>query len=45
MKSALASLLIEHPDRARKVLETLSDPTIEPIPSAVVQGATGAWSG
>ena len=45
MKKALVILLSDRPDRAKAVLEALSDPTIEPIPKAVTQGATGAWSG
>jgi hypothetical protein len=45
MKSALAILLADGPDRAKAVLEALSDPTTEPISHAPMQGATGAWSG
>jgi hypothetical protein len=45
MKSALVILLSDRSDRAKAVLEALSDPTTEPIPSATTQGATGAWSG
>lgn len=45
MKSTLGILQADRPDRARAVLEAFSDPTTEPIPKAVVQGATGAWSG
>jgi len=45
MKSALAILLSDRPDRAKAILEAMSDPTAEPIPSAVTQGATGAWPG
>ncbi len=33
------------PDRARRILELLSDPTIEPIAAAGIKGALGAWSG
>ena len=43
MKQALPILISERPDRAKAILEALSDPTTEPIPKAVVQGATGAW--
>lgn len=45
LKDALGILLSDRPDRARAVLEALSDPTQEPIPKAVIQGASGAWSG
>ncbi|MEI8037956.1 MAG: hypothetical protein WCJ14_06160 [Verrucomicrobiota bacterium] len=40
---ALPILLAERPDRARAVLEALSDPTTDPIPQATTQGACGAW--
>jgi hypothetical protein len=43
MKQSLPILLSERPDRAKTILEALSDSTTEPIPKAVVQGATGAW--
>lgn len=33
------------PERARRILELLSDPTIEPIAAAGIKGALGAWSG
>lgn len=42
MKNALSILLSERPDRARAVLEALSDHTTEPIPQATFQGAFGA---
>jgi hypothetical protein len=45
MKSALPLLLQDRPDRVKTILEVLSDPTTEPIPSAITQGASGAWSG
>ena len=32
-------------DRARRVLNSLSDPTIEPAPAAATKGACGAWPG
>jgi len=41
-KKALPILLSDRPDRARAVLEALSDQTKEPIPSASFQGAFGA---
>ena len=42
LKKALPILLENHPDRARKILESLSDPSNEPIPHATTQGAAGA---
>jgi hypothetical protein len=36
-------ILIAGPERVRRILEALSDPTTEPIPAATVQGAFGAW--
>ena len=30
------------PDRARRILEALSDPTVDPVPNAGMKGATGA---
>jgi len=33
------------PERARRILELLSDPTLEPIPAAPTKGAAGAWNG
>lgn len=43
LKQALPILLSDRPDRTKAILEALSDPTTEPIPKAVIQGATGAW--
>jgi hypothetical protein len=31
------------PDRAKRVLLSLSDPTTEPIPAATTKAACGAW--
>ena len=45
LKEALKHLLQEDPDRARRVLLSLSDPTDEPIPVAPGKGAAGAWPG
>lgn len=42
LKNALPILLENRPDRARKILESLSDPTSDPIPHASTQGASGA---
>jgi hypothetical protein len=41
--AALTALSDGHPDRARRVLMTLSDPTTDPLPSAGTKGACGAW--
>jgi hypothetical protein len=42
LKNALPILLEDRPDRAKAILEALSDPTTEPIPQAAFQGAFGA---
>ena len=42
---ALAALQSSAPDRARAVLEVLSDPTAHPIEKAPGKGAVGAWPG
>jgi hypothetical protein len=42
LKSALREVLKDEPGRARRVLESLSDTTVEPIPAATIQGAFGA---
>ena len=42
LRAALPILLTDRPDRARAVLESLSDHSIEPIPKATFQGAFGA---
>jgi len=42
LREALPILLSTQPDRARRILESLSDPTSEPIPAATLQGAFGA---
>jgi hypothetical protein len=44
-RSALAELQIEEPVRARSVLMSFSDPTLEPLPKAPGKGAVGAWPG
>ncbi len=33
------------PQRARRILELLSDPSTEPVVSAGTKGAAGAWAG
>jgi hypothetical protein len=42
MKNALPILLETRPDRAKAILEALSDQSAEPIPKATFQGAFGA---
>ncbi len=42
-RAALQHLTSSEPDRAKAVLLTLSDPTREPLESATIKGATGAW--
>ncbi len=42
---AASILTSSEPDRVRRILEALSDPTHEPIPAALIQGAFGAWKG
>jgi hypothetical protein len=42
LRRAMEILLSDQPGRARRVLESLSDPTLDPIPAATVQGAFGA---
>ena len=44
-KEAMKHLSGGQPDRATKVLLSLSDPTVEPIDKAPGKGATGAWPG
>lgn len=42
LKRALAEVLKDETGRARRVLESLSDHSEEPIPAATIQGAFGA---
>jgi hypothetical protein len=42
-QQALACLAKADPTRAKEVLLTFSDPTLEPIPAAHTQGAAGAY--
>jgi hypothetical protein len=42
LREALPVLLSEEPGRVRRLLETLSDLTTDPIPAATIQGAFGA---
>lgn len=43
LRNAISCLDSAEPNRARKVLESLSDPTEEPIEAATIQGAFGAY--
>lgn len=42
LREALPILTSGGPGRARRILESLSDQTSNPIPSAIIQGAFGA---
>lgn len=44
-RQALQELNAGEPERAKRVLLSLSDPTLEPIPAAPGKGAIGAWPG
>ncbi len=44
-RKALEALHRGEPDRAKAVLDSLSDPTTEPIEKAQGKGAVGAWPG
>jgi len=45
LRAGIAILLDGESDRARRILEILSDPSEEPIDRAPMKGATGAWDG
>ncbi len=42
-REALSELEAGDTGRAERVLRSLSDPTIEPVPKALGKGAAGAW--
>lgn len=42
LRKALPLLMSDRPDRAKAVLEALSDPSTEPAEKATLQGAFGA---
>jgi len=44
-QNALGELSKANPDKARRILLSLSDPTSEPIPAATTKAACGAWPG
>ena len=45
LRAGIAILLDGESDRARRILEILSDPSDTPIDQAPMKGATGAWDG
>lgn len=45
LRKAVAILDDGKPDRARRVLESFSDPSTAPIPKAPMKGALGAYDG
>ena len=44
-RQAMGELQGAEPERARRVLMALSDPTTEPLAAAPGKGACGAWGG
>jgi len=44
-RQALKELEHAKPERAKRVLLSLSDPTVEPLPAATTKAASGAWPG
>jgi hypothetical protein len=45
LREAAALLIDGKPERARRILEKLSDPTSEPIAASAGKAALGAWPG
>jgi hypothetical protein len=45
LRQSIGLLIDGQPQRARRVLELLSDPTADPIPAAGTKGALGAYPG
>ena len=45
LRAAIGLLLDGRPERARRVLDLMSDPSDTPIDKAPMKGATGAWEG
>jgi hypothetical protein len=43
LRDALKELENGKPERARRVLLSLSDPTVEPLSAATTKAASGAW--
>jgi hypothetical protein len=44
-RAALGELGSREPHAAKRILLAFSDPTYEPIPSATIKAACGAWPG
>lgn len=44
LRNGLPILIDGQPDRAKRILQQLSDPTTTPIPAATKQGAVGAYT-
>jgi hypothetical protein len=44
-RDAMKHLADNRPERAKDILASLSDPTMEPIAKAPGKGAIGAWAG
>jgi hypothetical protein len=42
-RQALKELSHGKPERAKRVLLSLSDPSLEPLPAATTKAASGAW--
>jgi hypothetical protein len=45
LRAALRELEAPGPEKTKKILLLLSDPTKEPIPEAGAKSASGAWAG
>lgn len=45
MREAISVLIDGKGERAKRILDLLSDPTAEPLESAGMKGASGAWPG
>ena len=45
LRGAIALLLGGEPERAKRGLDLMSDPSTRPIAAAPMMGATGAWDG
>ena len=45
LRVALQELSTPGPEKAKKILLLLSDPTEEPVPEAGAKSASGAWPG
>jgi hypothetical protein len=45
LRAALRELGTDGPDKAKKILLVLSDPTKEPVAAAGTKSASGAWAG